>query len=320
MGEIISAKDIQLEGLSKTLYEIILDQSSDPIFCFNQEGQYLYINMAFAKAFNVMPSDIVGKKIWDIFPGEEGDKRFAVVKKAFETQLEVSIDVKVDAVDGTRYYMTTARPIMDDNSIPRTVICISKEITERKNMEQALKEAKSLAEDKNKSLNMTVNELYFKSITDGLTQLNNRQHTVEMLGKATQLYIKKAYELVLVIIDIDHFKDINDQHGHVVGDDALIEFSKELTDAFEIDGMVGRFGGEEFMIFTKTASLESIADRVDTLRKKVSNTLFTRTNIHFTFSAGIKQYAGEGIDEFINNTDMLMYEAKKNGRNQIKYL
>lgn len=319
MGEIISSKDVRLEGLDKTLYEIILDQSSDPIFCFNKEGRYLYINMAFAKAFNVMPSDIIGKKIWDIFPGEEGDKRFAVVKKAFETKEEINIDVKVDAVDGTRYYMTTARPIMDEQDTPRTVICISKEITERKNMEQALKEAKDLAEDKNRSLNMAVNELYYKSITDGLTQLNNRQHTVEMLEKATELYDKKTYDLVLVIIDIDFYKDINDKYGHLVGDDALVEFARDLNDAFEIDGMVGRFGGEEFIVFLKTATLKIVIDRVEALRMAVESKTYTRADINFTFSAGIKQYSGEGIDEFINSADMLMYEAKEKGRNQVRY-
>lgn len=319
MGEIISSKDVKLEGLNKTLYEIILDQSSDPIFCFNKEGVYLYINMAFASAFNVMPSDIVGKKIWDIFPGEEGDKRFAVVKKAIESKEEINIDVKVDAVDGTRYYMTTARPIMDNEGEPRTVICISKEITERKNMEQALQDAKKLAEEKNRSLNMAVNELYHKSITDGLTQLKNRQHSVELLEKAVELYHKTNYNLCLVLMDIDFYKKINDTYGHVVGDDALVEFAEKLNDAFEIDGVIGRFGGEEFIVFLKMYKIEEVAARVEKLRKIVEEYLFTRKKIHFTFSAGVKLYQGEGLDEFINSTDMLMYEAKNAGRNQIKY-
>ena len=60
------------EIIDISLYRVILDNSTDPIFCFDRTGKYLYINNAFAYPFNKQPSDIIGKRIWDIFPGEEG--------------------------------------------------------------------------------------------------------------------------------------------------------------------------------------------------------------------------------------------------------
>lgn len=317
MGRIISTKDVELEGLDKTLYEIILDQSPDPIFCFAPDGTYLYINLAFSKAFNLMPSDIVGKRIWDVFPGKEGDMRFAAVKKALETKAEVVLDVKVEAVDGDRYYMTSVTPIMDSETIPRAAICISKEITLRKRMELALKEAKEETELKNQRLDMAVKELYIKSITDGLTRIFNRQHCVELLEDAIKRYEKKPHDISLILLDIDYYKKINDTYGHMIGDQALVEFSSMLKDHFELYGHVGRYGGEEFIVVLPNISKRDALDMVEEFRLLVENNAFTNEKIHFTFSGGLSQYSGGDIDEFMNGTDVKMYDAKKQGRNRI---
>jgi len=317
MGHIISSRDVVLEGLDKTLYEIVLDQSSDPIFCFDPEGRYLYINQAFSNAFKLMPSDIVGKKIWDIFPGEQGDMRYAAVKKAFETKEEVVVDVKVDAHDGVRYYMTSARPIMDKENIPRFVICISKEITERKRMEQALKSAKEETELKNSRLDMAVKELYIKSITDGLTKLFNRQHIIDLLEESIQKYHRRNYDLSIALIDIDHYKRINDTYGHLIGDEALVEFSALMMSAFEYIGDIGRYGGEEFLIILPNVNLQDANDMLDSFRKQIESHVFTSKKITFTFSAGITLFDGQVIDDIIQKVDDLMYESKASGRNAI---
>lgn len=319
MGHIISTHDVVLEGLEKTLYEIILDQSSDPIFCFNPEGRYLYINQAFSSAFNLMPSDIVGKKIWDIFPGEEGDRRFAAVKKAIETKAEINIDVKVEAVDGDRYYMTTATPILDENERPKVVICISKEITIRKQMEIALNKAKTETELKNADLDHAVKKLYVKSITDGLTSLYNRQHIINLLEEAINHYDQTTYPLTIALLDIDYYKNINDTFGHLIGDQALIEFCQMMKTSFDYISDIGRFGGEEFIIIFKNVPFEQTIDLLEDFRNKVNVNQFTIEKTHFTFSAGVSEYCGTGLDTFIHKVDGLMYQAKNEGRNRIKY-
>jgi len=65
-----------------SLPRVILDSSSDPIFCFDRTGQYLYVNNAFAVPFKLLPSDIIGKRIWDMFPGKDGDQRFVAVQES----------------------------------------------------------------------------------------------------------------------------------------------------------------------------------------------------------------------------------------------
>ena len=134
------------------LYTDLLDHSSDPIFSFAPDGTYLYINNAFANPMKRTPSDIIGKKIWDVFSKEEADKRFALVKKVFATKTTENIEVRVDTPTGdVIYFLTTVKPILNEEGNPTSVICISKNITEFKKTKMALEVAKEEAEQANKA-------------------------------------------------------------------------------------------------------------------------------------------------------------------------
>jgi PAS domain S-box-containing protein len=124
---------------SEEKYRILLDESSDPIFMFHSDGTYRYVNRAFADGVGRELDAIIGHKIWDVFPKDEADKRFAVVKWVFENGQMRVIEVRVPRADGDRYYITTAKPIFNAKKSVSSVLCISKEITERKRMEDELR-------------------------------------------------------------------------------------------------------------------------------------------------------------------------------------
>ncbi|MCK5542257.1 MAG: PAS domain S-box protein [Desulfobacterales bacterium] len=121
-------------------YRIIMDESSDPFFSFYADGTYRYVNKAFAKGVGKDLDKIIGNKIWDVFEKEEADKRFAVVKKVLTEGKTEEIEVRVPLPSGDTYYLTTAKPIFNDDCTVETVICTSKNITKRKLAEDALKE------------------------------------------------------------------------------------------------------------------------------------------------------------------------------------
>jgi len=123
---------------SEEKHRILLEESSDPIFTFYPDGQYRYVNKAFADGVGKTREEIIGKKIWDVFPKDEADKRYAAVKWVFENGITKVIEVRVPRPDGDRYYITTVKPILNDQGKVVSVICISKEITERKQAEEAL--------------------------------------------------------------------------------------------------------------------------------------------------------------------------------------
>ena len=131
---------------SEEKHRILLDESSDPIFAFYPDGQYRYVNKAFADGVGKKREEITGRKIWDVFPKDEADKRYAAVKWVFEHGETKVIEVRVPRPDGDRYYITTIKPVLNDQGKVISVICISKEITARKRAEEAEREQRVLAE------------------------------------------------------------------------------------------------------------------------------------------------------------------------------
>ncbi len=115
--------------------EVVLAASTDPIFCILEDGTYRYLNAAFSSAFGKGPEELIGKRIYDVFPPEEAEKRMTVVKRAFATGETIVFDVRVPAIDGERYYMTSVKPIRGEDGAVSAVVCISKDITERKRAE-----------------------------------------------------------------------------------------------------------------------------------------------------------------------------------------
>lgn len=114
-----------------------MDESSDPIFSFKKDGTYIYVNNIFARTLGYNPEEIIGKKIWNIFPQAEADKRFATG----ETD---NIEVKIPLPDGDKYFLTTVKPIKDDQAQVSFVICISKDITELRETQNHLKTLKGI--------------------------------------------------------------------------------------------------------------------------------------------------------------------------------
>lgn len=126
---------------SEEKFRILLSQSPDPIFSFTPEGQYKYVNKAFSEGVCKPVEDIIGKTIWDVFPKDEADKRFVPLSQVFRTGEEKVIEARVPRADGDWYYITTMTPVKDAKGNTISVICSSKDITERKRMEETLKKS-----------------------------------------------------------------------------------------------------------------------------------------------------------------------------------
>jgi PAS domain S-box-containing protein len=129
--------EIEQLRITEGRYRTLLDNSSDAIFSFDKDGQYLYVNKEFAKTVcGKQPEYIIGKKIWNIFSKEEADKRYALVKWVFENGKTRNIEVRVPNPNGDTYHLTTVKPILDEQDNVTSVICISKDITERIQVEK----------------------------------------------------------------------------------------------------------------------------------------------------------------------------------------
>lgn len=135
--EILLAELRHLENEARV--HVLLDESSDPIFSFAEDGTYLYVNTVFAHTLGYEKEQIIGKKIWDIFSSDEADKRFALVQKVFHTGRMDTIEVRVPLPEGRdKYFLTTVKPVKDQSDRVSFVICISKDITELRTTQSQL--------------------------------------------------------------------------------------------------------------------------------------------------------------------------------------
>jgi len=300
-------------------YRILLDESSDPIFMFDPEGQYLYVNRAFAEGVNRELDQIIHKKIWDVFPKDEADKRFAVVKWVFENRETRIIEVRVPRTDGDRYYITTAKPVLSTDGKVASVICISKEITERKRMEEELRRANEqlstqLAEIE--SLHETLRE---QAIRDPLTGLYNLRFLTESMKREIAQAIRENNSLSVVFIDIDLFKNFNDTYGHKAGDEVLQALGKMLSMQTRAGDIACRYGGEEFMVIMPSAHTEEAFKRAEQWRRIFESTQIDNKGelLSATISAGVATFPDHGStdDDIWRAADHALYEAKSAGRN-----
>ena len=117
--------------------ETVLDESTDPIFNLLEDGTYQYVNVAFSRHFDRRPEEVIGRRIHDIFPADEAEKRMAVVRRAFATAETIVFEVRVPMSDGNdRFFLTSVKPILDPAGRVASVVCTSKDITERKREER----------------------------------------------------------------------------------------------------------------------------------------------------------------------------------------
>lgn len=160
-----------------------------------------------------------------------------------------------------------------------------------------------------------------RALYDPMLRIYNRNYCEKVLSEQT--HIDTSPPFGVAIIDIDHFKKVNDQYGHRAGDEVLINISRILTNELVPGGILCRYGGEEFVIFfpdKKSKEIKSMIERVRKIIKK-SVTRHGRNKIRVTISAGIshRKKASQGLVKVLKTADKALYRAKNKGRNQVRY-
>ena len=154
---------------------------------------------------------------------------------------------------------------------------------------------------------------------DELTGLINRRHMLELLEQERQRCVRSGHGFCVAVIDIDHFKRINDRFGHAAGDAALREFAREALSAIRIADVLARWGGEEFVLMLADAHLPLARGGVERVRQRIEGlTLLPEDpTLRITVSAGLTEHiAGEAVSEALARADRALYDAKALGRNR----
>ncbi len=160
-------------------------------------------------------------------------------------------------------------------------------------------------------------DLQTKVSKDALTGLYNREYMNEVLKDKMVTAKEDATPLSISMIDIDFFKNVNDLYGHIYGDTVLKELSKLFKENMRNSDIIVRYGGEEFLIIMPFTDEKNAIIKIDKIRELVEKYKFCDGEVHITISAGVYQYKGEDLCDFIEKADMRLYKAKKMGRNRV---
>jgi len=163
-------------------------------------------------------------------------------------------------------------------------------------------------------------EIYRMTIIDGLTQIHNKRYLYEALEREVIRARRHARDLSVLMFDIDYFKRINDQYGHLAGDYVLRELARVVQDRIRRDEVFARYGGEEFAIVLPETPLEGAGALAENLRQRVAehNFVFQSERIPVTISVGCALLTDDKTaTDLIQRADEKLYEAKRSGRNRV---
>lgn len=171
-----------------------------------------------------------------------------------------------------------------------------------------------------RSLSARSETLEHAALTDAMTGMQNRRYFDDALREYLGEFRKIGRPIGLLIIDLDHFKQVNDTHGHDVGDDVLRAVARCLGEFTRFHDVVARLGGEEFAVVAPNMDEHMLIKLAERIRKAIATLTVTSGNVtlRVTTSIGLAVWDGkESAEDFFRRTDRMLYQAKRNGRNRV---
>ena len=223
-----------------------------------------------------------------------------------------------------RYYEVTCRAIERDTRNGTSVLgqmLYLRDVTQRLLSERKLAEALAVSEDRLRTISSLHERLQEQALRDPLTGLYNRRYLEEYFDRELARVQREKKPLALALIDLDHFKALNDAHGHLVGDDVLVLVSQLLSDSLRSTDAVFRIGGEEFLLVLPGVAPQEAQQRLELICLQLAATPVPTRNgpQTVTLSAGIACWPAQAefLDDLLQIADAALYQAKRNGRNRV---
>ncbi len=273
-------------------------------FVHDEEGRYLEIYSNETQNIVADVEDMIGKKISDFISPDVAKMKLDAIKSVIETGQTKVIEYQIPVRGGKKLWFEGRIVLMGTAHEGKgKVICVTTEITERIELYQKIQSL---------------------SIMDPTLNCFNRRKFLELAEQEIARASRYDHPLSLMILDVDHFKEINDSFGHLHGDQVLSQLVDVCVNTIRKTDILGRYGGDEFVILFPETSMRGAEEIAERLRQKVMQIMIQSKNkdSNITISGGLACLESMGnktmkLKDIIDEADKALYQAKAEGRNQI---
>lgn len=281
-------------------FQLIVENTADMVVKMDASGCFIYVNPAFCELFDATPEQLLGTHYQKEVAAAERKKLNEYFSRLFSPPYAVSFTQQESTVLGIRHLQWTAKALVDQHGSITEIIAIGRDLTEHMNQMGALED---------------------QAHHDFLTGLANRRYFMNLGTEEVQRARRYGSSLSLLMLDIDNFKHINDTHGHKVGDQVLQAFSHIVQQTLRNIDIIGRVGGEEFVVLMPETPLADAIDAAHRLKNAVAagQVQLERDNsLQITVSIGAtSMWPGSGLESMLEAADAALYQAKQTGRNKV---
>ncbi len=300
-----------------------LRSAANGVVITDRSGAITWVNPAACAITGYRPEELVGQHTRILRSGEHD----AAFYQALWTQV-MSGETWTGTIvnrrkDGVLYHEEqTIAPVLDDAGHVTHFIAIKQDISERRGNEEALAAAHAELAARVGEIESLNRQLHEQAIRDPLTQLHNRRYFDESIARDVARAIRLNEPLALLAIDLDHFKQVNDTHGHAIGDRVLQNLARVISADVRASDLVCRFGGEEFLVSLPGATLMAALGRAEQFRSRFAESWVEAgagVEVRCTLSVGVAMFPSneETIEATLRRADAALYEAKRAGRNRV---
>jgi len=289
--------------LSESNLKNILEHTPVGVCITDHKGIFEDVNDAYCHLYGYERVELIGSHFSMVVPPRNRSFLSELHDRFIESGAEIRGEWDVVDKGGHEKAIIAdaARIVMADSKVRKVTFVL--DVTDKKRYEDQIKEKNALLEEQNRR--------------DGLTKLFNRAYAMERLDELAQEFKRYGSTFCVALLDIDHFKKVNDTYGHQAGDEVLIHVAREIRERSRETDVAARFGGEEFILVMPHTSVEGAMAAVDKIRLGIKAQTMTAHNITVSISAGVSQYVGQDILQCIEEADKALYRAKDTGRNKV---
>lgn len=298
-----------------------LDVMAEGVLLLDDRGRVVLANETFAERSGQPRAALMGRKAssldWRVPRSDEAPRSYPWLEAIRQSQTHAG-RLHLRTADGElRSFVIKGAPVLDGFGRAKGAIATFDDVTELERKHAELEEANGRLEKSQEEIRLQNEELTILARSDPLTGVANRRAFLERFETYFTSAKQEGRRLCAVMVDIDHFKRVNDDHGHLMGDEVIRGVSEALSQEVRSTDAVCRYGGEEFCIVLPDATVEVAVNVAERIRRKIASPGFARVPVTASFGVSSMSFGASKALELINQADEALYASKEAGRNRV---